>query len=91
MAAHWDKVRWRQASTSSAGPHESGLLKLNCDKALHYLEWHATWDFQATVQATALWYRRYYETPSGSMADFSLSQIVAYAERAQQQGMPWSL
>ena len=41
MALHWDEVRWQDVSESGAGPYESGLLKLNCDKALHYLRWRA--------------------------------------------------
>ena len=45
MALHWDQVRWQDVSQSVAGPYESGLLKLNCDKALHYLLWNAVMGF----------------------------------------------
>ena len=91
MARHWDKVRWEDISDQDGGPYESGLLKLNCDKALHHLGWHAIWDFDATVRETALWYRRYYEDPQRSIVDFSLQQIAAYVAEAQRQGLAWAL
>ncbi len=90
MARHWDQVRWEDVSAQHGGPYESGLLKLNCDKALHHLRWHAVWDFEATVRETALWYRRYYEQPDRSIADFSLQQIEAYVRSAQEQGLAWA-
>jgi len=91
MARHWDKVRWEDVSDQDGGPYESGLLKLNCDKALHHLGWRAIWDFDATVRETALWYRRYYEDPQTSIRDFSLQQIAAYVTEAQRKGLAWAL
>lgn len=91
MTGHWDQVRWEDVSEQYGGPYESGLLKLNCDKALHYLHWRATWDFDATVRETALWYRHYYGNPSKSIADFSLGQIAAYVLAAQSQGVAWAI
>lgn len=90
MSAHWDRVQWKDVSAQYGGPYESGLLKLNCDKALHDLRWRAVWDFAATVRETALWYRCYYEQPSQSIANFSLSQIEAYVQAAQSQGVAWA-
>jgi hypothetical protein len=63
MTEYWDKVRWEDVSAQYGGPYESGLLKLNCDKALHFLQWKATWDFEETVSKTVLWYRHFYEQP----------------------------
>jgi len=90
MSNHWDRVRWEDVSAQYGGPYESGLLKLNCDKALHHLHWRAVWDFDVTVRETALWYRRYYEQPSQSIADFSLGQIQAYVDAAREQGLAWA-
>ena len=91
MATHWDKVRWEDISDKNNGPYESGLLKLNCDKALNHLQWHAIYDFDTTVRETALWYRRYYDDVQSSMIDFSLQQISAYVTEAQKQGLAWAL
>jgi CDP-glucose 4,6-dehydratase len=90
MARHWSQVRWKDASAQHGGPHESGLLKLNCDKALAHLRWHAVWDIDTTVRETALWYRQFYENPADSVAAFSRRQIALYAAEAQKQGLPWA-
>ena len=90
MAEHWDIVRWEDGSSQSDGPYESGLLKLNCDKALFHLGWRSVWDFEATVRETAVWYRRFYEDPRASIAEFSLQQIRTFVAEARQQGLPWA-
>jgi len=90
MTDHWDRVRWEDVSAQYGGPYESGLLKLNCDKALHHLRWQAAWDFDGTVRETALWYRHYYEQPEQSVADFSLAQISSYTQYAREQGIAWA-
>ena len=90
MSEHWDQVRWDNVSAQHDGPYESGLLKLNSDKALFHLGWQAAWDFKDTVRETALWYKRFYEKPSVSIADFSLEQIASYVDAAQLQGIPWA-
>jgi CDP-glucose 4,6-dehydratase len=89
MALHWDQVRWQDVSGLSAGPYESGLLKLNCDKALHYLKWHAVMGFEDTVRMTAEWYRAYYHQPT-QIAALTDAQIATYTATAKQQGLAWA-
>jgi len=89
MAPHWDQVRWRDASKSAGGYHESRLLKLNCDKALHYLRWRAVMGFEDTVRMTVEWYRSYYQNPKKT-AETSIAQIKAYTELAKEEGLPWA-
>lgn len=89
MALHWEKVRWQDLSGSIAGPHESGLLKLNCDKSLHHLQWHAVMGFEDTVRMTAEWYRAYYQQPA-NIAAFTNAQIAAYTVIAKQHGLAWA-
>lgn len=89
MAQHWDQVRWDDVSKSVAGPYESGLLKLNCDKALHYLHWHAVMGFEDTVRMTAEWYRAYYHEPA-KIAAMTQLQIEAYTSIAKAQGLTWA-
>jgi len=90
MSEYWDQVRWEDVSAQYGGPYESGLLKLNCDKALHILQWRAVWNFEETVRETVLWYRNYYEQQSAPIVDFSLGQISAYTQAAQSQGLAWA-
>lgn len=89
MALHWDQVRWQDVSQSVAGPYESGLLKLNCDKALHHLHWRAVMGFEDTVRMTAEWYRAYYQRPT-HIAATTNAQIEAYTAIAKQQGLAWA-
>jgi len=90
MALYWDKVRWKDVSESENGPYESGLLKLNCDKALHYLNWHAVMGFEDTVRMTAEWYGAYYQNPS-EISDYTRNQITDYTRIANQKGLSWAL
>lgn len=90
MSTHWDQVRWEDVSAQYGGPYESGLLKLNCDKALHNLGWQAVWDFEDTVRETALWYKHFYENQSESIAEFSRRQVANYVEAARSQGLSWA-
>lgn len=91
MANYWEKVRWTDVSSQYGGPYESNLLKLNCDKALHFLNWQAVWDFSSTVRETALWYREFYENPKEPIDKFSIEQINRYCEHAKQKGVAWAL
>ena len=56
---------------------EAGLLKLNCDKALFYLTWEATLDYNATVELTAQWYSAYY-SKNDDLFEFTNQQIEQY-------------
>lgn len=89
MAVYWDQVRWQDVSQGASGPYESGLLKLNCDKALHQLQWRAVLNFEDTVRMTADWYRAYYQQP-GQIPATTQAQIESYWTVARQQGLPWA-
>jgi CDP-glucose 4,6-dehydratase len=89
MALHWKQVRWEDVSGSTEGPYESGLLKLNCDKSLHYLQWHAVMGFEDTVRMTAEWYRAYYQQPA-QIALTTDAQIADYTTIAKQHGLMWA-
>jgi CDP-glucose 4,6-dehydratase len=65
-------------------------LKLNCDKALHHLFWHAVWDFETTVRETTTWYREFYQAPHRTIAEFSLKQIATCVADEREQGIPWA-
>jgi CDP-glucose 4,6-dehydratase len=77
---HWPG-RWEDRSDPRA-VHEAKLLNLATDKAHHLLGWRPVWSFAETIARTATWYR---ETEAGKVgiADFSRSQIAAYAENAE--------
>ena len=90
MSKYWVKVRWEDRSDIDKQTYESGLLKLNCDKALHYLQWQAVLPFQETVKMTAEWYCSYYEDPA-TIRDVTLAHIGEYESMALKKGMQWAL
>ena len=89
MSRHWERVRWQDNSLQADGPYESGLLKLNCDKASHHLKWRAIWNFERTVQETVDWYRTFYEQ-SESIAKQTKYQILNYQQDAKKFGLAWA-
>lgn len=92
IAAFWqfsegaEKVR----VDSNQDFHEAGLLKLNCDKALHELGWSPALDFARTARMTAEWYDRYYHPSVSDLLGFTLRQIDRYVEAAAEREIPWT-
>ena len=78
MSLHWPNVRWKTTETNEEF-HESGLLKLNCDKALHLLGWEAILNFKDTVRLTSSWYKSFYSEPK-KIEMITKSQIEEYSE-----------
>ena len=71
--------------------HEAGLLKLNCDKALHDLVWKPTLNFTETAQFTTEWYNQFYKGISAEQVfELTRQQITQYSEIARQKGHLWS-
>lgn len=79
MSKYWNKVVWKDVSSSENVINESNLLKLNCDKAKMYLGWEAIWDFETTVKHTSNWYKNFYE--NNKFQDLSIDQIQLYIEQ----------
>ncbi len=80
MSKSWPSVSWAECEPQPSSFYESGLLKLNCDKALHFLKWHAVLDFEETVALTADWYRAFYDSPE-NIPELTNLQITNYAEK----------
>ena len=89
MSIHWDQVKWKDISGVKEGPYESGLLKLNCDKALALLRWNAVMGFDDTVKMTAEWYKAYYMKDQ-KIKEVTNLQINAYILAAKDAGLDWA-
>jgi CDP-glucose 4,6-dehydratase len=90
MSLHWEKVKWEDVSEINNGPYESGLLKLNCDKALHFLNWEAVMNFEQTIQMTSEWYKAYYANEEHSILEITKKQIAHYTHLAKQKNIRWA-
>jgi len=91
MSTHWDDIQWNDTSNDFNGHYEAGLLKLNCDKALHDLNWSPAMKFEQTVQMTVEWYKHYYQNREESMCDFTLKQIKDYMSIATDCRLSWAV
>ena len=89
MSLHWDRVKWEDISGIDNGPYESGLLKLNCDKALALLNWNAVMGFEDTVRMTAKWYSDFYKNPA-TISNTTNSQLEEYISLALLGGLDWA-
>lgn len=69
--------------------HEAGLLKLNCDKALFYLKWLPTLEYDKLIEFTSKWYFNFYNSES-NMLEYTLNQINEYQKIAVSKGIKWT-
>ncbi|MCR5374382.1 MAG: CDP-glucose 4,6-dehydratase [Lachnospiraceae bacterium] len=51
------KASW--TTNAVKGPHEAGLLKLNCDKIKRTFGWEPKWNINETLDRTVEWYMAY--------------------------------
>ena len=89
MSNYWNQVKWEDISSKATGPYESGLLKLNCDKALFSLNWQAAMGFEDTVRMTAEWYGNFYNDPQ-NISRITFNQIKEYSDIAKTKGIEWA-
>lgn len=89
LAHDWPSARIEHKPETAQGKPEAMLLKLNCDKALNYLGWHAVLSFEDAVCMTREWYRAYYDGKVATIGELTSRQIAEYAAKAGTAGMPW--
>lgn len=70
---------------------EASLLKLNCDKALAYLNWHSTLHYKLCVDIIADWYKAFYIARNTDMFGLTVNQIRFYMEEAAKEKLAWAL
>ena len=89
MSIHWNKAIWQDALKNRNQYHETTLLKLNCNKALKFLDWHATMNFKETIKMTAEWYQSFYSN-SEKILEVTNEQIENYTSLAKSKGLQWA-
>ncbi len=89
LKLHWPKFT-SIMHEASQDKYECNLLKLCCDKALAHLQWRAVYDFEECIRSTAEWYRAYYSGDKVNLFAFSMGQIAAYTNMAQNRDLMWT-
>lgn len=86
---HFEKIKNAYDVVDNLPFHEAGLLKLNCDKALFYLDWVATLDYKQLIRFTGDWYYEYYQN-NIDMYEYTIAQIQEYKEIAFNKNITWA-
>ena len=89
MSLYWDKVKWEDCSKKENSHFESGLLKLNCDKALMLIDWKSILGFEETIKYTIEWYMEFFKEKS-NILDISSHQIDDYVSLAKKNQLWWT-
>ncbi len=77
ISKSWGHIKYDVNSNETRKFHESNLLKLNCDKALHSLNWKSCLSFEDTISFTANWYKEFYDR-GDNIYDITINQIDIY-------------
>lgn len=91
LAELWGLDKTKAARLTGNVPFkEATLLKLNCDKALAYLNWHSTLHYDACIRFIAEWYKAFYIDHNPDMYTLTVSQIKLYISEAKEQQLKWA-
>ena len=74
MQIYWPKKSWKVLSAKKF--YESGLLKLNCEKANLMLNWNSALNIDENIEFTMNWYKNFYEKKDIRL--FTYEQIKLY-------------
>lgn len=85
LQRHWPEITYTCEADPSA-PHETGLLRLNCQKARKLLHWRPVWSSAESFRRCAQWYRDFYEEKRLR----SEEDLTEYCQQAEQKGLAWS-
>ncbi len=92
LATLWGLDKDKAAKLTGNVPFsEATLLKLNCDKALAYLNWHSTLHYEDCVHFIADWYKAYYLENKRDMYELTETQIKTFESAAANQNLGWAL
>jgi CDP-glucose 4,6-dehydratase len=75
--------------SDSRSQHETGLLRLSCDKAMIRLGWQPLWATATAISHTADWYRGVLLEDRDAQ-ELSLQQIDTYQEAAADRAVWWA-
>jgi len=89
MGNYWENVSWKNNSKSRKKFYESGLLRLNCNKAEKFLKWKSILKFNETVEMVANWYNDFYFDPE-NIEQTTNEQIKRYQSLLNERGLNWA-
>ena len=85
MNNSWGAIQWKDVSLGEK-VHEANLLRLDSTKAKEQLKWQPIWNVQQALNATANWYKAYYNNKELITAQ----QLEQFIEDAQAKNADWA-
>jgi CDP-glucose 4,6-dehydratase len=89
MAEHikslWSQFDYKIVESNN-GPHEAGLLRLDCSKIHAELGWRPVWGWKNALERTVNWFKSYYADRQVNTAE----DIRAYVMQASEMRLPWA-
>ncbi|MDC3047198.1 CDP-glucose 4,6-dehydratase [Prochlorococcus sp. AH-736-A21] len=82
LSKKWESSSWKENQDKMTKIKESKLLKLNCDKALHLLNWSPTLNFKETIDFTIDWYYGFYKNNLFDVFETCTQQIKQYTNKS---------
>ena len=89
MNNYWQNVSWKKAKKSKKIFYESGLLRLNCNKAKKILKWKSILRFDESIEMVASWYSNFYTDPK-NIENITRKQIKRYQLLSFKRGSKWA-
>lgn len=90
IIAEWKSGEWINVSDENEEKlHETGWLRLSCDKAHVMLPWNAVLSPEERVRMTVRWYKYYYELSQANLYQFCVHQIKEYTKLATSRDQIW--
>ena len=89
MSRNWKDAYWKADSKSRKGFYESGLLRLNCNKAKKKLSWNTILKFDELTSMVVDWYWNYYCNKQ-NLSIITSQQIKKYQSLAIRRGLKWA-
>ena len=86
---NWNYVSWKIEKKSNKNFFESGLLRLNCNKARKILKWKSVLSFNETGKMVADWYSSYYSDPK-KVSKITEKQIKKFQNLAKKRNLKWA-
>ena len=91
MSELWPDAKCKLEESGETNFFESGLLKLNCDKAHNLLKWFPVLDYKETVVNTIEWFKNYYIKDEFTNHEFTKKQIEYYVQLAKRKELTWAI
>jgi CDP-glucose 4,6-dehydratase len=89
MSKHWTNTSWIKNSKSKKKFFESGLLRLNCNKAKKLIKWNSILKFNELTLMVVDWYRNYYFDKKNAPR-ITHEQIKKYQHLAIKRSSKWA-